>query len=61
VRDWFAGVRETMREVWGVNDKFMFTKDVTLKALIRVLGEVMKQKKPMDAWSSQGADAFSRS
>ncbi len=60
VRDWFAGVRESMREVWGVNDKFMFTKDVTLKALIRVLGEVIKQKKPMDAWESQGSDAFAK-
>lgn len=60
VRDWLAGVRESMREVWGQNDKFMFTKDVTLKALIRVLGEVMKQKKPMDAWGSQGSDAFAK-
>ncbi len=60
VRDWLAGVRETMRDVWGQNDKYMFTKDVTLKALIRVLGEVMKQKKPMEAWSSGGSDVFAK-
>jgi DGQHR domain-containing protein len=60
VRDWFAGIRESMREVWGQNEKFMFTKDVTLKALIRVLGEVIKQKKPMAMWAQDGADGFAK-
>ncbi|HEX4619921.1 MAG TPA: DGQHR domain-containing protein [Myxococcaceae bacterium] len=48
VRDYFGGVRESMREVWGSNDKYMFTKDVTLKALVRVLGDVLKQRKIPD-------------
>src|SRR5437016_2237548 len=32
VRDYLNGVKGSMSEVWGQNDKFMFTKDVTLKA-----------------------------
>ena len=60
MRDWFAGIRESMREVWGANDKFMFTKDVTLKALVRVLGDVLKQKKIVERWNADGADAFAK-
>ncbi|MBI2930745.1 MAG: DGQHR domain-containing protein [Planctomycetes bacterium] len=58
VRDYFQGVRQTMSDVWGRNDRFMFTRDVTLKALLRVLGELMKQKKIMERWASVGADVF---
>ena len=36
----------------------MFTKDVTLKALVRVLGEFLKQKKIMERWGVQGAETF---
>lgn len=58
VRDYLAGVRQSMGEVWGQNEKFMFTKDVTLKALVRVLGDLMKQKKSLDHWASLGTEAF---
>jgi DGQHR domain-containing protein len=58
VRDYLAGVRQAMGEVWGQNEKYMFTKDVTLKALVRVLGEFLKQKKILDRWSAQGAETF---
>jgi hypothetical protein len=60
VRDYLNGVRDSMREIWGVNDKFMFTKDVTLKALIRVLGDVMKQRKLMDGWSNGESASFAK-
>ncbi len=60
VRDYLAGVRTSMNEVWGQNEKYMFTRDVTLKALIRVLGEVLKQKKVLDAWAEQGPAAFAK-
>ncbi len=60
VRDYLVGVKETMGDVWGQNDKFMFTKDVTLKALIRVLGDLFRQKKVMEHWSSSGAEAFAK-
>src|SRR5438094_5961907 len=36
IRDYLKGVREVMETVWGENEKYMFTRDVTLKALIRV-------------------------
>ncbi|MGQ0506170.1 MAG: DGQHR domain-containing protein [Myxococcaceae bacterium] len=60
VRDFLAGVRSSMGELWGQNDKFMFTRDVTLKAMIRVLADLLKQKKITDAWSDQGAPAFAK-
>jgi DGQHR domain-containing protein len=58
VRDFLAGVRQSMSDIWGQNDKYMFTKDVTLKALIRVLGELVRQKKLMDRWPTMGSDVF---
>ncbi len=58
IRDWLGGVKQTMAEVWGQNDRYMFTKDVTLKALVRVLGDLMKQKKMMDRWASLGAEVW---
>ncbi|MEW6282752.1 MAG: hypothetical protein AB1758_29345, partial [Candidatus Eremiobacterota bacterium] len=49
-RDFLAGVRRAAGEVWGQNQKYMFTKDVTLKALVRVLGSLLTQKKVIDHW-----------
>jgi DGQHR domain-containing protein len=51
-RDYFKGVAEVLQEGWGRNDKFMITKDVTIKALVRVLGDLMRQKKLMDHWKT---------
>jgi DGQHR domain-containing protein len=53
VRDYLKGVREVMEAVWGENDKFMFTRDVTLKALIRVFGNLLWDKKLMQAWEEE--------
>jgi DGQHR domain-containing protein len=53
VRDYLKAVREVMGAVWGENDKFMFTRDVTLKALIRVLGNLLWDKKLMQAWEEE--------
>ena len=39
-----------MDAVWGDNDKFMFTRDVTLKALFRVLGDLIRDRKMVQAW-----------
>jgi DGQHR domain-containing protein len=50
VRDYLKAVREVMGEVWGENDRFMFTRDVTLKALIRVLGDLVRDRKLVQAW-----------
>jgi DGQHR domain-containing protein len=53
LRDYFKGVREVMGEVWGKNDKFMFTRDVTLKALVRVFGTLVQDRKTIEAWEGE--------
>jgi DGQHR domain-containing protein len=50
VRDYLKAVRETMEPVWGKNDKFMFTRDVTLKALIRVLDDLLYHRALLNQW-----------
>jgi hypothetical protein len=53
IRDYLKAVREVMEAVWGENDKFMFTRDVTLKALIRVFGDFLKSRKVMGGWEEE--------
>ncbi|WP_447977542.1 DGQHR domain-containing protein [Candidatus Nitrospira bockiana] len=53
VRDYLKGVKEVMREVWGQNDRSMFTRDVSLKALIRVLDDLIVDRKLMGQWEQQ--------
>ena len=53
VRDYLKGVREVMDTVWGDNEKFMFTRDVTLKALFRVLGDLIKNRKLVQKWNDE--------
>jgi len=42
-----------MGEVWGNNERYMFTRDVTLKALIRVLDDLIVDRKLMAEWDEQ--------
>ena len=37
-------VRDVMHSVWGDNERYMFTRDVTLKALISVFGDLIRNK-----------------
>jgi len=53
VRDYLKGVKDVMSEVWGNNERYMFTRDVTLKALIRVLDDVIVDRKLMRDWDEQ--------
>jgi hypothetical protein len=53
VRDYFKAVREVMDAVWSENDKFMFTRDVTLKALLRVFGDLLRNRKVMEGWEEE--------
>jgi len=53
VRDYLKGVKDVMAEVWGQNDRYMFTRDVTLKALIRVLDELIVDRKLMGQWEEE--------
>jgi DGQHR domain-containing protein len=57
VRDYLKGVKEVMEEVWGNNERYMFTRDVTLKALIRVLDDLIVDRKLMADWDSQRSHA----
>src|SRR6266403_4625393 len=41
IRDYLKAVREVMHSVWGDNERYMFTRDVTLKALLRVFGDLV--------------------
>ncbi len=59
VRDYFKGAAAVLAEGWGRNDRFMITKDVTIKALVRVLGELIRQKKLIDHWrAGEGPKVF---
>lgn len=53
VRDYLKGVKDVMAEVWGNNERYMFTRDVTLKALIRVLDDLIVDRKLMSDWDEQ--------
>lgn len=53
VRDYLKAVREVMEVVWGHNDKFMFTRDVTLKALIRVLSDLVRERRMIRVWEEE--------
>jgi DGQHR domain-containing protein len=50
VRDYLKAVRDVMDAVWGDNERYMFTRDVTLKALLRVFGELIRNRKVVHAW-----------
>jgi DGQHR domain-containing protein len=53
VRDYLKGAKEVMHEVWGNHERYMFTRDVTLKALIRVLDDLIVDRKLMGQWEQE--------
>jgi hypothetical protein len=53
LRDYLKAVREVMDAVWGDNEKFMFTRDVTLKALLRVFGDLIRDRKLVESWQDE--------
>src|SRR5581483_3353299 len=53
IRDYFKAVKEVMEPVWGKNDKFMFTRDVTLKALVRVLDDLLYHRALINQWDQE--------
>jgi DGQHR domain-containing protein len=59
VRDYLKAVREVMGAVWGDNERYMFTRDVTLKALLRVFGDFVRNRKLVQQWEEERApDVF---
>lgn len=55
VRDYLKAVKEVMADIWGKNERYMFTRDVTLKALIRVLGDLLPDRKMMGQWEQHNS------
>jgi len=55
--DYLRAVRRTMYEIWG-NKLFMFCNSVTLKALIRVLNDLLDNRSLIDRWEEEGEEAF---
>jgi hypothetical protein len=50
-----------MNSVWGDNERYMFTRDVTLKALLRVFGELIRNRRLVQAWEeNRDSRAFVR-
>jgi DGQHR domain-containing protein len=52
VRDYLKGAKDVMGDVWGNNERYMFTRDVTLKALMRVLDDVIIDRKLISDWET---------
>jgi DGQHR domain-containing protein len=52
VRDYLKGAKDVMGEIWGNNERYMFTRDVTLKALMRVLDDVIIDRKLISDWEA---------
>ncbi len=50
IADYLKAVRSVMERVWGANDRYKFTSSVTLKALIRVLGDLLLREDIVEKW-----------
>lgn len=50
IADYLKSARSVMTPVWGLNDRYKFTSSVTIKALIRVLGELLERRDVLNKW-----------
>jgi DGQHR domain-containing protein len=50
IADYLKAVRTVMEKVWGNNDRYKFTTSVTLKAVIRVLGDLILREDLIEKW-----------
>ena len=50
IADYLKAVRSVMEKVWGNNDRYKFTTSVTLKAVIRLLGDLAERPNLMGQW-----------
>jgi len=51
IADYLKAVRSVMEKIWGANDRYKFTTSVTLKAVIRVLGDIADEYAVVENWS----------
>jgi DGQHR domain-containing protein len=57
VADYFKSVAAVMENIWG-KKSYMFTRAVTLKAVCRVLGDLIKENDIYEEWEEKGQKAF---
>jgi DGQHR domain-containing protein len=50
IADYLKAVRSVMEKIWGVNDRYKFTTSVSLKAVIRVLGDLAEERNIAGLW-----------
>jgi DGQHR domain-containing protein len=50
IADYLKAVRSVMEKIWGNNDRYKFTASVTLKAVIRVLGDLAERPHIIGQW-----------
>ncbi len=50
IADYLKAVRNVMEKVWASNERYKFTTSVTLKAVIRVLGELTERPNLIAKW-----------
>jgi hypothetical protein len=50
IADYLKAVRSVMEKIWGSNDRYKFTTSVTLKAIIRVLGDLAERPQIIGQW-----------
>ena len=50
VADFLKAARTVMDRVWGNNDRYKFTTSVAIKAVIRVLGDLMESTDTIERW-----------
>ena len=50
VADFLKAARTVMERVWGNNDRYKFTTSVSIKAIIRVLGDLMESSDTIERW-----------
>jgi hypothetical protein len=57
VADYFKAVAAVMENIWG-KKTYMFTRAVTLKAVCRVLGDLIEQEDLYEDWEERSQRAF---
>src|SRR5499427_1301519 len=59
--DFLKATRTVMDRVWGNNDRYKFTTSVSIKAVIRVLGDLMDSPDALERWKeSPGPRIFEK-
>src|SRR5215510_5269252 len=61
IADFLKATRAVMDRVWGNNDRYKFTTSVSIKAVIRVLGDLMDSPDTLERWKdSPGPRIFEK-